>query len=296
VISFYRDSYGFYPHRSLTIVPGLKGPQGGAHLATSIITLGELDRLSEKSKDYLQWLIARETAHQYWGEYVLGKEATGALLTGMCLLAGREFCESSGVSLRHYDKLIASYLEVVKNGGTTRINFHADELNALPFNFQEVIVEGKAYCLMSALNCLLGHECFQRIKMRLLREFGRRRMGYRELQYSCEDETCQELSWFFDQWVASSRHLCCKVAGIESTGIGDEYMVKTKILFQGTLHMPVPVAAHFEDGTVVRTFTSGGAGEEEVIFQGKTPCREVIIDEAHELPLLNRSRACKGEK
>ena len=51
------------------------------------------------------------------------------------------------------------------------------------------------------LACYLEQETFDRIYARCLNEYAARRLGAHEFETICEQETGQDLGWFFDEWV-----------------------------------------------------------------------------------------------
>jgi len=85
-----------------------------------------------------------------------------------------------------------------------------------------------------------GPAAFDRAYVRALREFAGRPMTSDDFAKICEQESQQDLGWFFDQWVRSDRFLSYQIASQhcqEEAGI-DQCQVKVKCL--GTLKMQSP--------------------------------------------------------
>ena len=52
VIGFYRQQFGFYPQRSLTIVPGMDYPAGGYPAATGLAVIHGQEHLGERPEGF----------------------------------------------------------------------------------------------------------------------------------------------------------------------------------------------------------------------------------------------------
>jgi tetratricopeptide (TPR) repeat protein len=125
-------------------------------------------------------------------------------------------------------------------------------------------------------------------------------MGAREFQAACEDESGQNLEWFFDQWVRSNRYLSYDIESKETARRDGMYVSRVKVKCGGTLRMPVPVEASFEDGTKMLRFTDRLADSTELVFESASPLAKVEIDPLGQLPLvvppLDAGAKAVGEK
>ena len=72
-IGFYQELFGFYPRRTLAIVPGADTGSGGMPIATGIVAVHGMARGSEAPDSEWQRITAHEIGHQYFGEHVLGQ-------------------------------------------------------------------------------------------------------------------------------------------------------------------------------------------------------------------------------
>ncbi len=85
---------------------------------------------------------------------------------------------------------------------------------------------------------------------RCLREFGGKRFGWRDFRAVAEKESGRSLAWFFDAWVRSNQYLCYGVDSKECRADGNGgFTTEVRVKRLGTMSMPVPVRAVFEDGS-----------------------------------------------
>jgi hypothetical protein len=285
-IRFYRERFGFYPYRSLSIVPGMDRPAGGYPLATSIAVIHGMGRMQEMPEVHWRWIVAHEIAHQYWGRHVLEKDDPGWLWIGLGICMDREYCRARNLGTEKHRGLLARYIEGVGAGLDTTVSRSLEEQSQIQFDFNNVVIHGKGFGIISALDCLLGKETFQHVYRQCLKEYGGRRMGLSEFRAVCEKETGQDLGWFFDQWVNSDRVLGYAVAGQKCEQKGEVYMTEVQVHCIGTLRMPVPVRVDFEDGSSQQAFTNRLHDIDMLQFQSRSPLKQVRLDADDVLPLI----------
>jgi len=286
VINFYRERFGFYPYRILTILPGMDRPAGGYPAATSIIVIHGMGRMEEKPELHWRWITAHEIGHQYWSRHVMEKDDPGWLWIGLGFYNDREYCRARGLGNQKHQEVMARYIEGVRIGLDTTVSRSPKERSKIKFDFDNIVIHGKGYSIISALDCVLGEALFDRICRRCLKEFAGRRLGLHEFRAVCEQESGQELGWFFEQWVKSNKYLSYKITSKKCKKKGDAYISEIEIRCLGNLKMPVPVAAHFEDGTTQRTFTNRLREADTIRFESRTPLKDVQLDPEQALPLV----------
>lgn len=287
VINFYRQQFGFYPQQSLSIVPGMDYPAGGYPPATALAVIHGQERLSERPADFWRWITAHEIGHQYWSEYVLSKEPDGLgwLMIGLGIYADREYSRARGITDQH-PKFFAEYIEGVRQGLDTTAELTPEQSQAIGFDFNNIVVHGKGFSIISALAAVLGRETFDRIYARTLKEYGGRRLATTEFQSIAERETGQNLDWFFDQWARSNRFASYRVASQDCRKEGPGYLCTVQVERAGTLSMPVPLAAVFEDGTRQMAFTDRLMASQTLTFRAAKPLKEARLDPDGEIALV----------
>jgi hypothetical protein len=288
VVSHYRGHFGMYPHASLSIIPGGSRPMGGYPVATAMVAIHGQEVLSERPRIHWQWITAHEIGHQYWLEHVLSAERGhwGWLMIGLGIHADRGYCLARGLGLDKHREIIRRYTAGVREHLDTTVERPYEQLANVGFDFNNVVIHGKGYAIISALECVLGPETFALVVRRCLDEFGGRRMGRPEFQAVCEQESGQDLAWFFDQWVRTNRYLSCQVASQDCTRRGDEYVSEVRIERLGTLRMPVPVEARFADGTTRRAFTDRLSDVAVLRFTSPAPLQDAVVDPDGLLPIV----------
>jgi hypothetical protein len=285
-VNFYRDWLGFYPHRVLSILPGIDQPAGGYAPAAGMAVIHGMGRMDEKPELHWRWITAHEIGHQYWGMHVMEKDDPGWLWIGLGIYADREYCRARGLGNTQHEELMKRYVQGVRRGLDTTINLSEEQGRRVEFDFDNVVIHGKGFSIISALDCLLGSATFERIYRRCLREFRGSRMGLSEFRSVCEQESGHDLGWFFDQWVNSNRYLSYEISSQTCEKMDDTYVTNVEVRRVGNLSMPVPVTAHFTDGTSQQTFTDRICEREILRFESRSPLDNVQLDAKRALPLV----------
>jgi len=285
-IGFYRERFGFYPYRSLCIVPGMDHPAGGYPLATSIAVIHGMGKMAEKPELHWRWITAHEIGHQYWGRHVMEKDDPGWLWIGLGIYMDREYCRARNLGTDKHRELVARYINGVRQGFDTTVSRSQEEKSQIKFDFNNVVIHGKGFAIISALDCLLGKDTFRRVHARCLRELAGCRMGLSDFQAICEEESEQDLGWFFDQWVNSDKYVAYEIASQDCRKDGDAYTTDVQVQCLGTLKMPVPVVAEFEDGTSQQGLTNRLRDVDTVQFQSRSPLKQVRLDPDGVLPMI----------
>jgi hypothetical protein len=287
VIDWYRQRFGLYPYDNLTIIPGMDRPAGGYPVATGIVAIHGQERMDERPEIHWLWITAHEIGHQYWGEYVLEKDNPAWLWIGMGIYADREYVRARNLSLEKHEGLMSRYTDGVRGNLDTTVDRPPEQLVGLGFSFNNVVIHGKGFSIISALDNLLGDETFDRVYLRCLNEFAGRRLGAAEFRKIAEEESGQDLGWFFDEWVRSNRYLLYEVTSRASARVGDRHVSEVTVERVGPMKMPVPVVAYFEDGTSQVQFTDRLLGVNVLRFESSAPLADVSIDPDGELAVVD---------
>jgi len=116
--------------------------------------------------------------------------------------------------------------------------------------------------------------------------YGGKRLGWKDFQRFCEKESGGDLAWFFDQWVRSNAYLCYKIEAKDSIKEGEGYLSAIKISKLGTMTMPIPVKAVFEDGTEAVQSTGRFLDTNVLTFKSKAKLKEAVLDPEGKLAKL----------
>ena len=287
VVNFYHQKFGFYPFPGLTIIPGMDRPAGGYPVATGIVAIHGMERMGEKPELHWRWIAAHEVGHEYWYEYVMPGETLEWLLIGLGIYYDREYVRARGLGLESHRELLLRYIQGVRDGLNTTAARTPEQIEDVKFDFNNVVTHGKGFAIISALSSVLGPATFDRVADRCLKEFSGRCLDAGRFRIVAEAESGQDLGWFFDQWVASNRFLSyeAKLQSSEKAQSG-LYVSEVKVTCLGSLMMPVPVAASFEDGTSQVQFSDRLLKEQSLEFTSEAPLKEVRVDPGEELALV----------
>lgn len=279
VIGFYRQQFGFYPNRSLSIVPGMNYPAGGYPAATGLTVIHGQERFSERPEPFWRWITAHEIGHMYWSNYVLaqGPDDLTWLMIGLGLHADHEYRRARNITggtgaLEH------NYVNGVYQGIDTTMDVTREQEAAVQWDFNNIVEHGKSIAFLNALESVIGTETFAKVYRRSLKAYAGKQLGWREFQRLAEIESGQDLDWFFEEWVRSSANAAYGVAGQGCSPAGNGFDCTVRVERLGKMQMPVSVAARFNDGSELRIQTDRLADLDELKFTAKSPLKEVVID------------------
>jgi tetratricopeptide (TPR) repeat protein len=277
-IGFYRERFGVYPHRSLSIVPGMDYPAGGYPSASALVVIHGQHRMPEKPEAFWRWITAHEIGHMYWGNYVLaqGPDSLNWLMIGLGLHADREYRHARNIT--GAGDLETNYVGGVRKGIDTTMDVTDEQESAIDWDFNNIVEHGKSLAMVNALESVVGRETFDVLYRRILRDYAGKQLGWREFQRIAELQSGQDLDWFFESWVRSSGSVFYRVADKSCASVAQGFDCTVRIERKGSARMPVTVAARFEDGTEQRARTERLVDLDELHFQSKAQLKEVAIE------------------
>jgi tetratricopeptide (TPR) repeat protein len=279
VIRFCQGWLGFYPFKFLSIIPGGSGRYGGYPFATGIVVIHGQETFKEEEPIlWWQWITAHEIGHEYWGEWVLDPDDPAWLWIGMGIFIDTEYLTASGIDPERRRKWMANYL----NGLTIHYDMTVDipraRLEKIQYDHNNTVVHSKGPSIIFALDAVLGRDAFMKIYRKCLREYGGKRLAWREFQRFCEKETGQSLGWFFEQWVRTNSYLCYKIESQDCKQQGDEFVSTVKVRNFGKMKMPIPVKAIFEDGSEQTQVVNRLFDVESLVFRSRAKLKESVLD------------------
>jgi tetratricopeptide (TPR) repeat protein len=296
IVPFYRSWLGVYPHRSLVILPGGDQPMGGYPYASGMVVIHGQETFDpdkgERSRNWWTWITAHEIGHQYWGEFVMSADVTSHytdawLMIGLGICADKAYMLGTGRGWDRHRGFLDGYLAGARAGNDTTLDAPPSLVKLQRYDRNNVLIHGKGFTVLSALETALGAPAFDRLYRRAVREFAGRRLGWKEFQRLAEGESGQGLDWFFEDWVRSAKMLECRVTSKTSSPRPDGFLSEVRVEYgPDSIRMPVPVRAVFEDGTVRTASTDRLVRENVLRFSGRSPLREVVLDPDKRLALV----------
>jgi tetratricopeptide (TPR) repeat protein len=286
-IRFYKDWLGFYPFEFLYIIPGGRGRWGGYPFATGIVVIHGQETF--KKGESLQWwqrITAHEIGHEYWGEYVLDPDEPAWVWIGMGIFADTEYILAQKIDSQRRAGWMDNYIQGVSMHYDTTVDIPPAQLRKINYDHNNTVIHSKGFSIISALDSVLGRDIFERIYKKCLRICGGQRLSWRKLQMFYETESGQDLDWFFDQWVRSNTYLCYKIESQESRRKGNQYLTEVRVKRLGTMRMPVPVKAVFEDATEQAKVTERNLDVSVLTFASNAKLKEVILNPENKLAMV----------
>jgi tetratricopeptide (TPR) repeat protein len=281
VVSFHRDWTGFYPFDFLYVLPGLPYPTGGYPFASGMVVIHGVESFSKVPLSYWKGIVTHEIGHQYWGEYVMDADESKWLWIGMGKYMDRKFSVANNIPPPK-----PGYLAGISRFFDTTMDLTEDEIEKINYDFNNIVKHAKSYSVIMALESVLGTETFDRVLLKCLREFGGRRCSFRDLWTIAEEESGENLAWFFDQWVRSNRYPYYKIESQECLLEGEKFISKVRIRRAGTLGMPMKVKVIFDDLSSQVGWTHRGLEITSLTFESKTKLLKVIVDPDNRVAML----------
>jgi tetratricopeptide (TPR) repeat protein len=279
-IHFYKEWLGFYPFPFLNIIPGGEGRWGGYPVATGIVAIHGLETYVDgESPRHWQHITSHEIGHQYWGEWVLDADAPAWVWIAMGIFADTEFMTVRGFDPDRRTEWMGNYINAIPMHYDMMLDAPPGRDEAVKFDYNNTVVHSKGPAAIFALDSVLGRDAFLRTYKRVLRDYGGRRLGWRALQAAAETESGQNLAWFFDAWVRSNQYLCYAIEAEECREDGQGgFVSEVRVKRLGTMSMPVPVQAVFEDGSSQTQRTDRTRAVTALVFSSRSRLREVVLD------------------
>jgi tetratricopeptide (TPR) repeat protein len=304
IVPFYKKWLGSYPHRSLVIIPGGTEPMGGYPYASGMVVVHGQETFDpangEKGNAWWTWITAHEIGHQYWGESAMSGDVAGDyteawLMIGLGICADKEYILRSGFGWDRHRGFIDTYLEGLRAGVDTTLDAPPSLVKLQKYDRNNILIHGKGFAVLSALETVLGPAAFDRLYRRAVREYSGRRLGWREFQRLAEAESGQGLGSFFEDWVRSGKVLECRVVSKASTPAEGGFASETRVEYgTNSIRMPVPVRAVFEDGTVLDAMTDRLVRTNVLRFSSRSPLREIVLDPDRRLGLVEEILSRSG--
>ncbi len=286
-IKYYKDWLGFYPFEFLYIIPGGPGRWGGYPFATGIVVIhGEETFKEGEPLTHWQRITAHEIGHEYWGEWVLDPDNPAWVWIGMGIFADTEYILARNIDPKRRQSWMSNYLDGIAMYSDTTVDIPPAQLSKIQYDRNNTVTHSKGFSIVSALDSVLGREAFERIYKKCLKTYGGKRLGWRDLQRFYEKESGQSLDWFFDQWVRSNKYLCYKIESQESAKDGDTFRSEVKVKRLGSMMMPIPVKAIFEDGTEQVKQTDRSLEVDTLAFRSDARLKEAILNPDYKLAML----------
>ncbi|MFC2160426.1 M1 family aminopeptidase [Acidobacteriota bacterium] len=294
VIKYFKDFHGVFPSDSLTIIPGASRPMGGYPYASGLVVIHGQEAFSDVPELHWKWITAHEIGHQYWGEYVMSDEnpddyTESWLMIGMGIMADRMWVEENGLEDDKHSSFFNRFLDGQKNYFDTTADAPESLKVQQEYDRNNVLIHGKGYSIVSALRSVLGNNQFLKTYLRCVDEFAGKRMNYRDLWAIAEEESGENLKWFFEQWVRSSKYLCYQITSTNSRSEGKDFITEITVEPCGeTILMPMDLKATFKDGSSQFARIDRYSSLSKTVFRSSSEIVEATLDPLSQLAILEK--------
>jgi tetratricopeptide (TPR) repeat protein len=288
-VRYFKNWLGFYPFPFLTIIPGGPGRWGGYPFATGIVAIHGLETYVDgESPQHWQHITSHEIGHEYWGEWIMDSDNPAWLWIAMGIYADTEYMIARKFDPERRASWMGNYIQAIPMYYDMTLDITPAQEEKILYDYNNTVVHSKGPAVINALAVALGQETFEHIYKKCLRIFGGKSLGWRDFQKFCEVESGQNLAWFFDQWVRSNVYACYKIESTESRPDGDGFRTEIRVKRLGTMKIPVPVKAVFEDGSEQSALTDRTADIDVVEFKSRAKLKEAVLNPDKKIAMTDK--------
>ena len=188
--------------------------------------------------------------------------------------------------MSHHQGFVKRYIQGLREGADTTVRQSPEKLRAAGFDYNNILVHGKGYAIISMLEQILGKDLFRQTFNEAFRRFKHRDISSKDFQLLCEELSGEDLDWFFYQWLHTNRYLSYRIASQEQSKQGDTYYLNVQVERLGDARMPIPVQATFQDGKKVILWTNRALKIAELTFTSLYPVQKLELDPEGRFPLV----------
>ncbi|MFH1202449.1 MAG: M1 family aminopeptidase [Candidatus Omnitrophota bacterium] len=295
-IANYTKNFGPYPYKEFSIVPVYLGNAGEEFSNLAFIDT-RVYKLPKFLIRYFDFLISHETGHQWWYNLVGSDEFKEMFLVEglnsytVLMHLEEKYGKDAQVMIlpRPFNWFIPNfsfrssrasrYIWLAKNGLDRPV---LGELSS----FQEpssifALAYGKGSVILDMLSNIIGPDAFNRSLRRYFKEFSFRNSSVEDLLIICQEESGEDLRWFFQEWLNTSKQCDYAVKSIDNK----------KVILEncGQIQMPVETKIKLKDGQEFIDRWDGKSKIREIALPSDTKLDSVQIDPENSLLEINKA-------
>ena len=291
LMDYYTENFGNYPYKEFNIAPVYLG-YGGGQSSNLIFIDTRVYKLPKFLIRYFDFLISHETGHQ-WFYNIVGSDEYKEMwidegINSFFILSylDEKYGEDAKVMVlpKGIKWLIPNfsfrqatadrYIFLAKNGLDRPVLSELSSFKEPSSIF--ALAYGKGAMVVSMLKSLVGDEVFNKIMRRYFSEFRFSNIKVEDLIRISEQESKQDLKWFFDQWLKTDK--ICDYAIKEVN--------KKEIVLEnrGEIQMPIKTKIEFSDGSIKTDVWNGRGRLRKINIDDNKLVKTVRID-SKDLPL-----------
>lgn len=289
---WYRKTYGFLPVTHIGLLQGHQDWGGGFPLPNLfMVHRGRTD------VEFLQWIVAHELGHYYWGLYVLGDgerldwlELANGIWADQLYMAQR-----AGRSIEAQWRRESSggwfidYVSAQLGNHDQRLGITSQEEQRLGFDYNSLVRHAKGAVGVYLLARRIGTDKFLALQRGLLTDYAYRPLPVSEFARRLEAAGAAGATDFITTWVRGDATLGFSAA-IESVRHDAEgYAYTVAVTRTGNVLYPLTLAFRSAAGQVVRREIEGDNDTENIDVRLTAPLTEISLDPDGVLPIWNSS-------
>jgi hypothetical protein len=295
-LEHFSAGYGPYPYRQLTVADANLAAGGGMEYP-NIVVISSADVPGTRM---LEMVVEHEIGHQWFYGMLGSNEMAEAWLDeGINSFAEMRYFEENygptgnmskypgwlsslpAFDDRYYQKFI--YYVTATNNLLKPVLTPAFEFVDEPAAYAGVEYQ-EAARIVDMLRRLVGDSVFDRVMQTYYQRFRFHHPTSRDFIAVAEEVSGQGLDWFFNQWLTLTG-VCDYAIGRVDRKPG---IVSVRIRQEGTVKMPIEVAAFFADGSRQTATLDWSAESLAVSFRSSALLKQVVLDPAEKLLETNR--------
>jgi len=292
----YSRKFGRYPYKQFSIAPVYLG-YGGNQLSNLIFVDTRAYKLPRFLIRYFDFLIAHETGHQWFYNLVGNDEYKEMWLdegiNSYFILQYLEEKYGKDATVMVLPKYLDSFIPNFTFRRTRDYRYFYLAKHGLDHpvlgelsSFQEPssifsITYGKGSRVLDMLHDLVGEAAFKRIFERYFKEYAFKNVKVEDFELIAYEEGRQDLSWFFNEWLLTSKSCDYAVVTVENNRIVLEN--------RGKITMPVETRIDFSDGTQQTDVWDGLSKVHQIDLNSDKQVKQVSVDPKEKILDIDRT-------
>ncbi|MFQ6090639.1 MAG: M1 family aminopeptidase, partial [Candidatus Bipolaricaulia bacterium] len=317
ILDRYQELYGAYSHKKLVLIDstasGLWGMAADGFIILGDSAFAEKDLgLPGMSDRLIEWLLAHELAHQWFG---IGAgadfNAENFLSEGFAqYLSITYFEEKHGgfgpnvfvferpglleklverelgfYNLRQHDVELP-YLQVIKDRFDEAIIKPEKDVDY--GNWSPIRIYDKGYLVLRALAGEIGREKMTALIKRIYQNYDHRVLTVKELRQAAEEVSDEDLGGFFQSWLYGDDFVDYAIQRVKTTEQDGGYLTEVSLKRRGEAGLPVEVVAVTEDGEKISQTWDAKEPAGTVRIESGSPVKQIEVDPEELTPDVDR--------
>ncbi len=292
-LTHFSEHFGMYPYPEYRIVETY-GWFGGMEYPNLVMISSSL--YTGESADFLELVVAHETAHQWWycmaGNDENDEPWLDEAFAEYSEILYYEWEYGTEVADEMFERYVLSSYHRYLNSGKKEhplaesVWYFGEDTNAY-----YTIIYDKGACILRLLRFVMGDEkFFKALKL----HFERSRFKLIKIQdfiNTCQEVYGSSLQWFFDEWLFNAGNTAFKIEDAYAVAKDSEYIIHFSIYQSNPEYVNlVPILIHTESGEELSAIWVNTSKVEYNITLTVKPT-EIIIDPYDHVPGIDRENS-----